>query len=70
MTEKQSGYYVEVLSDRGGEYTSKLWDNIYNEYGIINQPTTSYTEHQNGLSEKKNRTILNMVRRLLKAKYL
>ena len=38
---------------------------IVNIMGIRRELTTTYTPQQNGVSERKNRTILNMVRSLL-----
>ena len=52
--------------DRGGEYTSNSFKNYCLEVGIRKQCTTSYTLQQNGIAERKNRTILNMRRSILK----
>ena len=38
------------------------------EHGIKRQLTTAYTPHQNGVAERKNRTVMNMVRCLLSVK--
>ncbi|XP_039019699.1 uncharacterized protein LOC120151251 [Hibiscus syriacus] len=67
MAEKQSGQYLKILrSDRGGEYTSKLFEEFCKEHGIIHQLTTRYTPQQNGVAERKNRTILDMARSMIK----
>ncbi|ONK55055.1 uncharacterized protein A4U43_UnF8110 [Asparagus officinalis] len=71
MVEKQSGYHIKMFrSNRGGEYTSKAFNNFNKQYRIIHQLTVAYTPQQNGIAERKNRTILNMVRSMLKSKYL
>ena len=71
MVEKQSGHYVKILrSDRGGEYTSNLFKDFCKEQGIIHQLTASYTPQQNGVAERKNRTILDMARSMVKGKHL
>lgn len=54
-----------MRTDRGGEYCSKEFEVFCDEQGIRRQLTASYTPQQNGVSERKNRTILNMVRSLL-----
>ncbi|KAI3821704.1 hypothetical protein L1987_09276 [Smallanthus sonchifolius] len=53
---------------RGGEYCSQLFQNCLNDCGIHHQLTTSYTPQQNGVAERKNRTIMEMSRSMLKAK--
>lgn len=68
---KQSGHYLKVLrSDRGGEYTSNLFRSFCRAHGINHQLTTAYTPQQNGVAERKNRTILDMARSMVKAKHL
>ncbi|XP_061349454.1 uncharacterized protein LOC133294723 [Gastrolobium bilobum] len=48
MTEKQSGQYLKTLRiDRGGEYTSKLFEEFCRQHGIIHQLTAAYTPQQN-----------------------
>ncbi|KAK2414989.1 myosin-16 [Trifolium repens] len=66
MVENESnGKMMCLRTDRGGEFTS----NEFNEYccsnGIKRQLTTAYTPQQNGVSERKNKTLLNMVRSML-----
>jgi transposase InsO family protein len=69
--EKQSGKYIKALrSDGGGEYNSKEFANFCKSQGIFMQTTTRYTPQQNGVTEKKNQTIMNMERTLLKEKSL
>jgi hypothetical protein len=54
-----------LRTDRGGEFTSNSFNEYCNNEGIKRQLTTAYTPQQNGMSERKNRTIMNMVRCLL-----
>lgn len=69
--EKQSGYSIKMLrSDQGGEYTSGAFKAFCNEHGIKHQFTPAYTPQLNGVAERKNRTILNMARSMLKGKML
>ena len=39
-------------------------------YGVKRQFTACYTPHQNGVVERKNRTIMNMARSMMKVKHL
>jgi transposase InsO family protein len=69
--EKQSEKYVKILSsDGGGEYYSTKIANFCKSQGIIMQTTTRYTPQQNGVAERKNQTIMNMERSLLREKCL
>jgi len=57
-----------IWSYRGGEYTSAEFMRYYEELGIRRFFTASYSPQQNGVAERKNQTILNMVRAMLKGK--
>jgi transposase InsO family protein len=71
IIEKQSGYKIRTLrSDQGGEYTTNAFEAFCIQQGIRHQTTPTYTPQLNGLAERKNRTILDMARSLLKAKKL
>ncbi|PNX58084.1 retrovirus-related Pol polyprotein from transposon TNT 1-94 [Trifolium pratense] len=71
MVERQSGHMIKVLrTDGGGEYVSKEFDTLCERDGIIHEVVPSYTPQQNGVVERKNRTIMNMVRSMLKGKHL
>jgi transposase InsO family protein len=62
---------VKVLrSDGGGEYNSKEFAYFCKQQGIIMQTTTRYTPQQNGVVERKNQTIMNMARSMLREKNL
>ena len=56
----------KVRNDNGEEYVSQEWDNFFDKNGIIHQKTIPYTPHQNGIAERKNRTLLNATCSLLK----
>ena len=71
LVENQSGLHIKVLrTDRGGEYISKEFLCFCSENGIHKQFTTRYTLQQNGIAERKNRTIMDMATSMLKAKHL
>ncbi|KAJ9566176.1 hypothetical protein OSB04_002142 [Centaurea solstitialis] len=54
-----------LRSDRGGEYLSDEFDNHLMECGIVSQLTPPYTPQMNGVSERRNRTLLDMVRTMM-----
>ncbi|GKB09442.1 retrotransposon protein, putative, ty1-copia subclass [Tanacetum coccineum] len=51
-----------LRSDRGGEYLSQEFKDYLSENGIVQNLTSPYTPQQNGVSERRNRTLLDMVR--------
>ncbi|GJR89956.1 putative RNA-directed DNA polymerase [Tanacetum coccineum] len=61
--ELQLGKKIKVLrSDRGGEYLSQEFKEYLGKNGIVQHLTSPYTPQQNGISERRNRTLLDMVR--------
>ncbi|KAJ9544508.1 hypothetical protein OSB04_024215 [Centaurea solstitialis] len=54
-----------LRSDRGGEYLSQEFNNHLIECGIVSQLTPQYTPQMNGVSERRNRTLLDMVRSMM-----
>lgn len=65
LVENEAGRRIKMFrTDRGGEYCSKEFEAFCDEQGIRRQFTAAYTPQQNDVSERKNRTILNMVRSL------
>ncbi|KAL4363436.1 hypothetical protein GQ457_04G018680 [Hibiscus cannabinus] len=71
LAEVQSGCKLQkLISDRGKEYTSTEFDLFYEDEGIEHQLTVGYTPQQNGVSERKNRTIMEMARCMLMEKNL
>ncbi|KAJ9556974.1 hypothetical protein OSB04_011588 [Centaurea solstitialis] len=54
-----------LRSDRGGEYLGDEFDNHLMECGIVSQLTPPYTPQMNGVSERRNRTLLDMVRTMM-----
>ncbi|GJW35817.1 retrotransposon protein, putative, ty1-copia subclass [Tanacetum coccineum] len=64
--ENQLGKTIKSLrSDRGGEYMSQEFLDHLKEHGIISHRTPSYTPQNNGVSERRNRTLLDMVRSIM-----
>ena len=69
--ENQSRCTMMMLrSDNGTEYTSNKFNKFCEAAGIEHQLTAPYTPQQNGVSERKNRTIGEMTRCLLHEKNL
>jgi transposase InsO family protein len=63
---KEIGISIRGLrTDRCREFTSNEFFEFCATNGIHRQLTAAYTPQQNGVAERKNRTIMNMVRSLL-----
>ncbi|GJX50518.1 zinc finger, CCHC-type containing protein [Tanacetum coccineum] len=54
-----------LRSNRGGEYMIQEFLDHLKEHGIIVYRTPSYTPQHNGVSERRNRTLLDMVRSMM-----
>ena len=66
LVENEAGKTIKSFrTDRGSKYCSKEFEDFCMQHDIRRELTTAYTPQQNGVSEQKNRTILNMVRTLL-----
>ncbi|GAU25674.1 hypothetical protein TSUD_266010 [Trifolium subterraneum] len=71
LVEKKSDKQIKVFrTDGGGEYTSKEFENYCKDQGIIHEVTTPYIPQHNGLVERRNRSILDMARSMVKQKGL
>lgn len=59
--EKQTGKFIKIVrSDNGGEYRSNELEDYIKKEGIRHQFTVDYTPQQNGIAERKNRTLIEM----------
>ena len=68
MATNVSGRSIKVLrSDNGGEYLSKEFNDFLSSKGIKRQLTVPRTPEQNGVAERKNRTIQETARSMLHA---
>ena len=54
-----------VRSDRGGEYGSGTLKDLCESEGIIHEVSAPYTPQQNGVAERKNRTLKEMMNAML-----
>ena len=64
--EKQTGKDIKIFrSDRGGEYLSSEFLTYLEENVILSQCTPPRTPQLNGVSERRNRTLLDMVRSMM-----
>jgi transposase InsO family protein len=55
----------QLRSDRGGEYFSNNFDLFCAEHGIIHERTPPYSPQSNGVAERKNRTLSDLVNAML-----
>ena len=66
MAENSTGKKIKKLrSDNGGEYIDKDFTSFCAKEGIKREWTTSYNPEQNGVVERKNKTIVEDARAML-----
>ena len=66
LIEKSSGLKLKAIrTDNGGEYTSKKFESYLKSEGIRHERTVPKTPEQNGVAERLNRTLVEMVRSML-----
>lgn len=71
VVERASGLLIKTLrTDRGGEFVSADFNVFCEENGICRELTAPYTPEQNGVAERKNRTVVEMARSMIQAKGL
>ncbi|GKA20689.1 zinc finger, CCHC-type containing protein [Tanacetum coccineum] len=64
--ENQLGKTIKsIRSDRGGEYMSQEFLDHLKEHGIIAHRTPPYMPQHNGVSDRRNRTLLDMVHSMM-----
>ena len=64
--ENKLGKSIKSLrSDRGGEYLGHEFLNYLSKCGITSQLTAPGTPQQNGVAERRNRTLLEMVQSMM-----
>jgi transposase InsO family protein len=57
-----------LRTDRGGEFNSTQFSIFCTEHGIKHYTTTPYTLQQNGVVERRNQTVVEMARCMMKSK--
>ena len=66
LVEKSSGRKLKTIrTDNGGEYTSTAFEEYLTSEGIRHERTIPRTPEQNGVAERMNRTLVEMVRSML-----
>jgi transposase InsO family protein len=63
-----SGRLKALRTDGGGEFNSNAFTVYCNEQGIKHYTTTPYSPQQNGVVERRNQSVVEMVRCMLKSK--
>jgi transposase InsO family protein len=71
LVEKQFGHQIQRLrTDNGGEYVNNNFTIYRTTQGIQMQHTVPYTPQQNGVAERKNRTLKEMANCMIQSKGL
>jgi len=56
---------LKVRSDHGGEFENEPFETLCEKHGIIHEFSSPNTPQQNGVVERKNRTLQEMARTLI-----
>ena len=59
-----------MRTDRGKEFINEVLTSWCNEHGIKQEPTAPFSPPQNGVAERSNRTLVELVRAMIKAQNL
>jgi transposase InsO family protein len=71
MVEKKTGKSIKILrSYQRGEYKSGDFNKYCKDNGIVQKFTVPHTPQQNGVTERKNRTLVECARNMMKGKNL
>ena len=71
MIEKQTEKCIKILrSNNGGQYVFGAFKKYCKENGIQQQFTVSHTPQQNGIKERKNKTLVECARNMLQGKQI
>jgi transposase InsO family protein len=71
LVEKQSGHQIQRLrTNNGGEYVNNNFTSYCTTQGIQMQHIVPYTPQQNGVAERKNRTLKEMANFMIQSKGL
>ena len=54
-----------LITNNGGEYTSKEFEVFCSEYRIEREPTTAYNPQHNGVAERNNITIMKATKTMI-----
>ncbi|CAJ2645568.1 unnamed protein product [Trifolium pratense] len=64
--QNEKGYTIlKVRSDHGGEFENEPFENFCEKYGILHEFSSPRTPQQNGVVERKNRTLQEMARTMM-----
>jgi len=64
-TNKTKEQIKSIRTDNGGEYISNQFKDYLLQHGISHQLTVAYTPQQNGVAERMNRTLIDLVRSMI-----
>ncbi|XP_042460715.1 uncharacterized protein LOC122044264 [Zingiber officinale] len=71
LTKTKTECKIKTLqTDRGGEFLSTEFTQFCENEGIERHLTTPYTPQQNGVAERRNRTVMAMARSLVKGTHM
>ena len=64
--ERNRNTHTKLQNGRGGEFVSHEFNQYCNDSGIERYLTAPYTPQENGVVERRNRTMMEMARSIMK----
>lgn len=66
LENEKNVWIVAVKSDHGGEFESGLFADFCDEIGVMHNFSAPFTPQHNGVAERKNRNVKEMVRTMIR----
>lgn len=71
LVERQSSHKLNILrTDKEGEYISSQFKMFCQNHGIKHEFTAPYSPQENGVAERKNKTLVERAKSMLNSKHL
>ena len=59
------GYLIELISDQGGHFLGQVIESLTTFYAALHKRSTQYYPQANGLAESTNKTLQNILRKII-----
>ena len=60
------GWSTELIRDQGGDFIAQVVESLTTFYAVVHKKSTSYYPQANGLVESTNKTLQNLLKKIVK----
>ena len=64
------GCPIELISDQGGHFLGQVVESLTSFYAVVHKRSTPYYPQANGLAESTNKTLQNILRKIVNERTL